>query len=309
MAKERYTMRDFARRHNFQLEKHGCSGSYGGYRVHIRYRLLGNPSCLLTVVTHTAGKNKELEKYLERHKKELKLSAYGVVGIGLMVCPQLYSDVFRKIEEILDKIVGYLQKNGFPNEDRCPYCGKELGADRTEMLESGIPFAAHEACFERAFTAARRKEAAESARSDRRLCGMLGAVLAGVTAAAAFAIMFLWWGFGAIAALIGSMFGGWLYGKFGGKNTPFRIAFVFFSALVLLLATYAVCLYLQAPVADSVGEVVAGIADRLRTDVGFRVLFILNLVILVALDGVGTVYNIFSYRRDRARVYSLVRRA
>ena len=309
MAKERYTMRDFAQKHNFQLEKHGCSGSYGGYRVHIRYRLLGNPSCLLTVVTHTAGKNKELEKYLERHKKELKLSAYGVVGIGLMVCPQLYSDVFRKLEEILDKIVGYLQKNGFPNEDLCPYCGKELGADRTEMLESGIPFAAHEACFERAFTAARQKEAAESARSDRRLRGMLGAVLAGVTAAAAFAIMFLWWGFGAIAALIGSMFGGWLYGKFGGKNTPFRIAFVFFSTLVLLLATYAVCLYLQAPVADSVGGVVAGIAGRLRTDVGFRVLFILNLVILVALDGVGTVYNIFSYRRDRARVYSLVRRA
>ena len=309
MAKERYTMRDFARRHNFRLEKHACSGSYGGYRVHIRYRLLGNPSCLLTVVTRTAGKNKELEKYLERHKKELKLSAYGVVGIGLMVSPQLYSDVFRKIEEILDKIVGYLKKNGFPNEDLCPYCGKELGADRTEMLESGIPFAAHEACFERAFTAACQKEAAESARSDRRLRGMLGAVLAGVAAAAAFAIMFLWWGFGAIAALVGSMLGGWLYGKFGGKNTPFRIAFVFFSTLVLLLATYAVCLYLQAPVADSVGEVVAGIADRLRTDVGFRVLFILNLVILVALDGVGTVYNIFSYRRDRARVYSLVRRA
>ena len=138
------------------------------------------------------------------------------------------------------------------------------------MLESGIPFAAHEACFERAFTAARQKEAAESARSDRRLRGMFGAVLAGVAAAAAFAIMFLWWGFGAIAALVGSMFGAaGLYGKFGGKNTPFRIAFVFFSTLVLLLATYAVCLYLQAPVADSVGGVVAGIADRLRTDVGF----------------------------------------
>ena len=53
-------MRDFAQKHNFRLEKHGCSGSYGGYRVHIRYRLLGNPSCLLTVVTRTAGKNKEL---------------------------------------------------------------------------------------------------------------------------------------------------------------------------------------------------------------------------------------------------------
>ena len=35
-------MRDFAQKHNFQLEKHGCSGSYGGYRVHIRYRLFGN---------------------------------------------------------------------------------------------------------------------------------------------------------------------------------------------------------------------------------------------------------------------------
>ena len=72
MAKERYTMRDFAQKHNFQLEKHGCSGSYGGYRVHIRYRLLGNPSCLLTVVAHTAGKNKELEKYPDSLLHKLK---------------------------------------------------------------------------------------------------------------------------------------------------------------------------------------------------------------------------------------------
>lgn len=244
MTNERYKMRDFARVHGFKIEKHSCFGSYAGYRVHIRYRPLGNPSCLLTVVTNTKGKDKELEKYLERHKKELKLSAYGVVGIGLMVSPQLYTNVFRQLEEILDKIVGYLRKNNFPDGEVCPYCGKGLEADRTEMLESGIPFAAHEVCFERALAAARQKEAAEQGRKDHLLRGILGALLAGVVAAAVFAVLFLWWEFGALAALVGALSGGWLYGKFGGKNTLFRVVFVFsvrsFCSL-LFMAFVCIC--------------------------------------------------------------------
>ena len=309
MTNERYKMRDFARVHGFKIEKHSCFGSYAGYRVHIRYRPLGNPSCLLTVVTNTKGKDKELEKYLERHKKELKLSAYGVVGIGLMVSPQLYTNVFRQLEEILDKIVGYLRKNNFPDGEVCPYCGKGLEADRTEMLESGIPFAAHEVCFERALAAARQKEAAEQGRKDHLLRGILGALLAGVVAAAVFAVLFLWREFGALAALVGAMLGGWLYGKFGGKNTLFRVVFVFFSTLILQLAVYGICLCLQAPPAESIGEVLAGIGGRLREEVGFRVLFILNIVFIVVLDMAGTIYNFISYRRERARIFLLVRRA
>lgn len=308
MTKERYKMRDFAQAHGFKIEKYSCFGNYAGYRVHIRYRPLGNPSCLLTVVTNTNGKDKELEKYLERHKKELKLSAYGVVGIGLMVSPQLYTNVFGQMEEILDKIVGYLRKNNFPDGEVCPYCGKGLDADRIEMLESGIPFAAHEACFERALAAARQKEAAEQGRKDHLLRGMLGALLAGMIAAIVFAVMFLWWEFGALAALVGSMLGGWLFGKFGGKNTPFRVSFVFVCTLVLLIVAYGVCLYLQAPPAESFGEVFTGILGRLRAEAGFRILFILNIVFVVVLDIVGTIYNVISYRRERARIFSLVRR-
>ena len=106
--------------------------------------------------------------------------------------------------------------------------------------------------------------------------------------------MFLWWGFGAIAALVGSMFGGWLYGKFGGKKTRPSASRSCFSvrSFYYWRRTPSACICRLPSRIRSAG-VVAGIADRLRTDVGFRVLFILNLVILVALDGVGTVYNIF----------------
>ena len=80
MAKEkRYDLRAFASEHGLAVGKHCCYGEYGGYRIHIRYRTLGNPPCLLTIVTDTSGRNKDLEKYLERHKKELKISAFGVV--------------------------------------------------------------------------------------------------------------------------------------------------------------------------------------------------------------------------------------
>ena len=310
MAKEKkYDLRAFAQAHGLAVGEHCCYGEYGGFRIHIRYRTLGNPPCLLTIVTDMSGRNEDLEKYLERHKKELKISAFGVVGIGLMVCPQVMTAAFRQIEEALDKLVAYLKKNGFPGADTCPYCGKPLEGAGVEMLESGIPFAAHEACFVRARQAALQKERAETERPDRRLRGMVGALLGALAAVAVFFVLFLWWEFGALAAILGTMLGGWLYGKFGGKNTLFRVVFVAAVNLVLLLAAYALCLYMQAPVADSVAAVVAGIVDRLRGEVGFRVLFILNIAIIFVLDAVGTVYNYIAYRRDRAKVYSLVRRA
>ena len=193
MAKEkRYDLRAFASEHGLAVGKHCCYGEYGGYRIHIRYRTLGNPPCLLTIVTDTSGRNKDLEKYLERHKKELKISAFGVVGIGLMVSPQVMTAAFRQIEDTLDKLVAYLKKNGFPGADTCPYCGKPLEGDRVEMLESGIPFAAHEACFARAREAALQKERAEAARPDHRLRGMVGALLGALASVAAFFVLFLW---------------------------------------------------------------------------------------------------------------------
>ena len=307
--KQKFGLREFAQAHGLSLGKDCCFGIYAGYRVHVKYRAFGNPACLLTVVSNTAGKNKELEKYLEHHKKELKLFGFGVIGIGLMVSPHIYTQVFRQIEEILDKLTEYLKKNHFPGADVCPYCGKPLGDDRTEMLESGIPFAAHEACFMNAYASARQKEEAQRMRPDRRLAGMAGAILGGLAGVAVFFVMFLWWEFGAIAALLGTVLGGWLYQKFGGKNTIFRIVFVSASSLVLLLLAYALCLYMQAPPAETVTDVVSSIVQRLRDKVGFRVLFVLNLVLLFVFDAVGTVFNILSYRRERVQIYRLVRRA
>ena len=137
MSEQKFGLREFAAKHGLTVGKHCCYGVYGGYRVHVKYRAMANPACLLTVVTDTKGRNLDLEKYLEKHKKELKLTAYGVVGIGLMASPQLYAGVFRQVENILDKIVAYLKRAGFPGADVCPYCGKPLGEDRVSMVEIG----------------------------------------------------------------------------------------------------------------------------------------------------------------------------
>ena len=129
MNKKRFRIGEFAAEHGLTLGKHCCYGVYKGYRVHVKYRAMANPACLITVVTDTKGRDKQLEKFLEKNKKELKLTNYGVVGIGLMVAPQLYANIFRQIGEILDKIIRYLTKEGYPGAEICPYCGTRILRD------------------------------------------------------------------------------------------------------------------------------------------------------------------------------------
>ena len=44
---------------------------YKGYRVHVKYSMMGNPACVLTTVTDAKGKEKAIEQYLEKNKSEL----------------------------------------------------------------------------------------------------------------------------------------------------------------------------------------------------------------------------------------------
>ncbi len=300
--KKSYRMEDFAAAHGFALGKHCCWGSYKGYRVHVKYAAMGNPACLITVVTDTKGRDKDLEKWLEKNKKELKLTAYGVVGIGLMVSPQLYTNIFRQIEEILGKIVAHLARGKYPGEDICPYCGMPLEGKGIEMFESGIPLAAHASCYDRALSVAVEKEERERNAPANRGAGIGGAALGALVGIAAFVLMFLWWDFAAIAAAVGVLLGGYFYGKFGGKNEPFKVAFIALSNVVLLLLAYFLCLYFEAGGVQSIGEGLRGGGAYLRD-------FILNVVFLFVFDLIGTSYNLFSVLRSRKKVSVNMRRA
>lgn len=308
MSKQKYKMEDFAAEHGLTLGKHCCYGVYKGYRVHIRYRAMGNPSCLMTVVTDTKGRDKSLEKYLEKNKRELKLTNYGVVGIGLMVAPQLYANIFRQIGEILNKIVRFLQKEGFPGADICPYCGTALDGGAVDMWESDIPFRAHTACYERAFAAAKEKEQRELAAPEKRLMGTLGACLASLAAAMLFVLMFIWWNFAALASAAGVLFAGYLYGKFGGKNTLFKVFSCAAVTLVFMCGVFLLCLVLQANT-DLGGA--ANAFEKIAQDMQdgeYRTKFLLNAVFIVVFDLVGSGYNLFSYLRSRKKISANMRR-
>lgn len=300
--KKSYRLEDFAAAHGFTVGKHCCWGSYKGYRVHVKYAAMGNPACLITVVTDTKGRDKELEKWLEKNKRELKLTAYGVVGIGLMVSPQLYANIFRQIEEILGKIVAHLARGKYPGEEICPYCGTPLEGKGIEMFESDIPFAAHEACYERALAVAVEKEEHSKNAPANRGAGMGGVALALVVAVAAFVLMYLWWDFAALASAVGALLGGYLYGKFGGKNEPFKVAFIAVANAAVLLVTYFVCLYLDAGGMQGIAEGIRGGGEYLRN-------FLLNLSFILVFDLVGTAYNLFSMLRSRKKISVNMRRA
>lgn len=302
-------MKDFAAEHSLTLGKRCCYGVYNGYRIHVRYAAMGNPSCLLTVVTDTKGRNRDLEKFLEKNKKELKLTSYGVVGIGLMVCPQLYANIFRQIGEILDKIIRYLKKEGFPGAEVCPYCGTPLDGFAVEMSESGIPFSAHEKCYERAYNAMLEKERREAETPDRRLAGIGGAFLAALGAAVLFVLMFLWWNFAAVASAAGVLLGAYLYGKLGGKKSFFKIGSCALITLVVMLAVFLLCLVLQAGQADGfTGSAFGKIISDLKSDDTYRIRFILNLVFIFVFDLLGTAYNLFSYLRSKKKISEQMQR-
>ena len=113
--------------------------------------------------------------------------------------------------------------------------------------------------------------------------------------------MFLWWGFAALGAAVGVLLGSWLYGRFGGKNEPFKIAFIAVANIVLLLAAYALCLYFDA---GGVREVFDGI----RADAAYRQSFLLNTIFLFVFDLIGTAYGVFALLRDRKKVSANMRR-
>ena len=76
----KYKLKDFAADNGLTMEKNACYGIYGGYYVHVKYSPLGNPRCLISVVTRAEEKKGALEKFLARHAKEMRLADFGVVA-------------------------------------------------------------------------------------------------------------------------------------------------------------------------------------------------------------------------------------
>ncbi len=299
----RYGMKEFAEEHGLTLGSHCCYGVYNGFRIHIRYRVMGNPSCLLTVITDTKGKNKDLEKYLEKNKRELKITNYGVVGIGLMVTPQLYFKVFTQLKDILDKLTAHLRKAGFPGADVCPYCGTPLDEHSVDMLESGIPFRAHARCFEGALAGAKQREAEEEAKPDHKLAASGGALLGALVGGALLVLLYIWWSFSSLAAAVGVLLGAYFYGKFGGKNTAYKVAFCAASTAVVSVLFFGFSLVMQEYAdAGSFAASIDAIGARLSSESDYRLNVILNFAFLFVFVLVASAYTLFSYLRSRKKI-------
>lgn len=306
---KKHNLASFAEAYGLTRGKHCCYGVWNGYRVHVKRVPFGNPACLVTVVTEAKGREEQLKKWLVRKKKELCIADSGAVGIGLMVCPKSSTDTFRRVAYILDKITAYLAKEGFAGADRCPYCGEELGKNCVEMSDSDIPFRAHEACFEGAFLQMQRQREAEAARKDKKPLATLGAFLGGVLAAALFAAFWFWFSFGALGAVAGPFAGAWLYKKFGGKETAYKVAACCALSVLCTAAGYFLCLYVDA--LNDLGGY-AGAFAKIAADIaasGGATNLILNVVFSAVFIGVGAAWLVHSLRKSRRSIGSVKRLA
>lgn len=301
----KYKMKDFAAKHALTLGKHCVYGVFRGYHIHVKYTPIGNPRCLVTVVTDAREKQKQLEKYLDSNRQKLHISNFGVVKIGLMVCPRFTGEVFARVETLLEEICAHLKKAGFAGAEVCPYCGQSLEGGGILATESDIPFRVHEKCFMGALASARQKDAQNAAKPDKKALGALGGTLGALFGGVLFVLTYAWWGFGALGAAAGVLLAYFLYRKFGGKASAFAVAYCGAAALLLSLAGYVFGLYMDAHAA---GGGWSELFSAALADGGGRALFIVNLVLTVAFAGVGTVYNACSYRKDRRTIADKMRR-
>lgn len=300
----KYKMKDFARKHGLTLGKHCVWGVFGGYHIHIKYTAVGNPRCLVTVVTRVGEKQKSLEKYLEGHKQKLGIASYGVIGIGLMLCPKFSGEVFARAESVLQELCAHLKKAGYPGADFCPYCGEPLGEGDPITTESDIPFRAHEACYREMLSVARAKDEENAKKPDRKGLGAFGGFLGALFGAVLFVLTYAWWNFGALGGAAGVLLAYFLYRKLGGKETVFAVSYTAAAALILSLAGFAFGLYMDAfQAGGSWQEVVSTI---LSGGAG-TALFAVNLAFAFVFVGAGAALNVRSYLRSRRTVADRMR--
>lgn len=299
-----FKKRDLARRYALTEGRHCVYGVMHGYYIHVRYTPVGNPRCLVTVVTDVSEKQKKLEKYLEASKQKLNITNFGVVKIGLMVCPKFTREVFARAEDIIGKIAAFLAKEGFAGADVCPYCGQPLEGKGILATESDIPFAVHEACFARALAGARRKDAEKAALPDKKALGALGGVLGALFGGAVCVLTYAWWGFGALGAAVGALFSYYLYRKFGGKSTAFAVAFCGAASLLFSLAALAFGVYMDGRAAGGFAQ---ALSSAFAGGKGTAVLCA-DLACTLLLAGGGTAYNAASCRRERRTAADGMRR-
>lgn len=293
----KYKMTDFAAKHGMTLAKGRVYGVFEGYRVQVDYSPFGNPRCLISVAAHIAGKQKAaVEKYLDSHRRDIGISNFGVIGIGLMVSPKMTGEVFARAESVLEKICAQLKKIGVAGADVCPYCGQPLGGAGILTTESDIAFRAHEECFERVYAGAKRKAAEEEAKPDKKPLGMLGGFLGALFGAVVFVLTYAWWGIGALGTPVGILLGFYLYRKFGAKKKLFSVAWAGAAGLVLSLAALVFGLYMDAREGGGGWQ---NLFDAALAGGRGTVFFALNLALTAVSAAAATVYIYLSYRRDR----------
>lgn len=301
----KYKKKEFAEKHGLTCGKHCVWGVYEGYHVHIKYTPVGNPRCLITVVTAAGGKEKSLEKYLGAQKNKLNISNFGVVKLGLMVCPKFTGEVFARAEHILDEICAHLKKAGFAGADVCPYCGAPIKEGGVLATESDIPFRVHEGCYEAALAGAREKDRLNAEKPDRKALGMLGGFLGALFGAVVFVLTYAWWGFGSLGAAAGILLGHFLYRKLGGKNTLFCAVYCIAAALILSFAGHLFGLFMDARAA---GGGWSTLFDAPLSGGKAAALFIANIACNLLFTAAGGVYAVYSYLKDRRTIADKMRR-
>ena len=234
-------IRAFFEERGFVVEGNNAYGKIGNFNASMNETMLDNVAPVkIQLSLHAVGptRSRILNDLRALKFKFFRVEA-NLYGILLGFNGMTINSLLKNLPDMLDKIVGVLNKHGALGENYCPLCGKELvaGQYQTYTVENWIKVDLDEECVGKLNNVIKKENEDFAKAPNNYLKGTLGALIGALAGAVAYIILASIGYIAAISAVLAVFLGNYFYVKFGGKaNNVKNIIVALVSLVVLVLA-------------------------------------------------------------------------
>ena len=234
-------IRAFFEERGFVVEGNNAYGKIGNFNASMNETMLDNVAPVkIQLSLHAVGptRSRILNDLRALKFKFFRVEA-NLYGILLGFNGMTINSLLKNLPDMLDKIVGVLNKHGALGENYCPLCGKELvaGQYQTYTVENWIKVDLDEECVGKLNNVIKKENEDFAKAPNNYLKGTLGALIGALAGAVAYFILASFGYIAAISAVLAVFLGNYFYVKFGGKaNNVKNIIVALVSLVVLVLA-------------------------------------------------------------------------
>lgn len=301
-------IRAFFEERGFVIEGNNAYGKIGNFNASMNETMLDNVAPVkIQLALHAVGptRTRILNDLRALKFKFFRVEA-NLYGILLGFNGMTINSLLKNLPDMLDKIVGVLNKHGALGENYCPLCGKELvaGQYQTYTVENWIKVDLDEECVGKLNNVIKKENENFAKAPNNYLKGTLGALIGALAGAVAYIILASFGYIAAISAVLAVFLGGLLFQKFGGKPTKVMVLIVAaLSILSQLIAVFYIYYNAANVLVAEYGFKSAGMAafQDMMSVAEFKGEFTSNLIMTVVFTLIGVGSYIFNLIRQTKR--------